>query len=37
MIELTFPDNSVRAYEAGTSGLDVATGISKSLPRRPSR
>jgi threonyl-tRNA synthetase len=34
MIELTFPDNSVRAYEAGTSGLDVATGISKSLAKK---
>jgi threonyl-tRNA synthetase len=22
MIQLTFPDNSVRAYEAGTTGLD---------------
>ncbi|MEP1933265.1 MAG: threonine--tRNA ligase [Roseibium sp.] len=34
MIQLTFPDNSVREYEAGTSGLDVAAGISKSLAKK---
>ncbi|MDX5594605.1 threonine--tRNA ligase [Pseudovibrio sp. SPO723] len=34
MIELTFPDNSVRAYEAGTTGLEVAGSISKSLQKK---
>ncbi len=34
MIELTFPDNSVRAYEPGTTGLAVAEGISKSLAKK---
>ncbi|MEP2581139.1 MAG: threonine--tRNA ligase [Roseibium sp.] len=34
MIQLTFPDNSVREYEAGTSGLAVAEGISKSLAKK---
>ncbi|TYC56392.1 threonine--tRNA ligase [Rhodobacterales bacterium] len=34
MIELTFPDNSVREYEAGTTGLAVAEGISKSLAKK---
>jgi len=34
MIQLTFPDNSVREYEAGTTGLDVAEGISKSLAKK---
>ncbi|QDG77043.1 threonine--tRNA ligase [Labrenzia sp. PHM005] len=34
MIQLTFPDNSVREYEAGTSGFDVASGISKSLAKK---
>lgn len=34
MIKLTFPDNSVRDYEAGATGLDVAAGISKSLAKK---
>ena len=34
MIELTFPDNSVRQYEPGTTGLAVAEGISKSLAKK---
>jgi threonyl-tRNA synthetase len=34
MIELTFPDNSVREYEPGTTGLAVAEGISKSLAKK---
>ena len=34
MIQLTFPDNSVREYEAGTTGLAVAEGISKSLAKK---
>lgn len=34
MIQLTFPDNSVREFEAGVSGLDVAGSISKSLQKK---
>jgi len=34
MISLTFPDDSVRPYEAGTTGLDVAESISKSLAKK---
>ncbi|MFN4011910.1 MAG: threonine--tRNA ligase [Pannonibacter sp.] len=34
MIHLTFPDNSVRSYEAGTTGAAVAEGISKSLAKK---
>ncbi|WP_029061687.1 threonine--tRNA ligase [Labrenzia sp. DG1229] len=34
MIQLTFPDNSVREYEAGTTGLAIAEGISKSLAKK---
>lgn len=34
MIHLTFPDNSVRDYEPGTTGADVAAGISKSLAKK---
>ncbi|KZM48193.1 threonine--tRNA ligase [Labrenzia sp. OB1] len=34
MIQLTFPDNSVRDYEAGITGLAVAEGISKSLAKK---
>jgi threonyl-tRNA synthetase len=34
MVNLTFPDNSVRAFEAGTSGLAIAEGISKSLAKK---
>ena len=31
MINITFPDGSVRQYEAGVSGYDVAMGISPRL------
>ncbi|MEP5758298.1 MAG: TGS domain-containing protein, partial [Litoreibacter sp.] len=34
MIHLTFPDNSVRDYDDGTTGADVAAGISKSLAKK---
>lgn len=34
MIHLTFPDNSVRDYETGTTGAEVAAGISKSLAKK---
>ncbi|MCK7614540.1 threonine--tRNA ligase [Roseibium sediminicola] len=34
MIQLTFPDNSVREYKQGTTGLAVAEGISKSLAKK---
>lgn len=34
MIQLTFPDNSTREYEAGTTGAAVAAGISKSLAKK---
>ncbi len=33
-INLTFPDDSVRAFEAGITGRDVAEGISKSLAKK---
>ena len=33
-ITLTFPDGAQRQYPAGTSGLDVAKGISPSLAKR---
>ncbi|GAA5220138.1 threonine--tRNA ligase [Membranihabitans marinus] len=33
MIQLTFPDGSIREYEAGISGLDVAKSISEGLAR----
>jgi threonyl-tRNA synthetase len=33
MINITFPDKSVRQYEAGVSGLDIAKSISNSLAR----
>jgi threonyl-tRNA synthetase len=33
MPKLTFPDGSVRKYPEGTSGLDVAQSISKSLAK----
>ena len=33
MISLTFPDGSVRQFEAGTSGRDVAGSIAKSLQK----
>ncbi|MCX2722316.1 threonine--tRNA ligase [Roseibium salinum] len=34
MISLTFPDNSVREYESGLTGFQVAEGISKSLAKK---
>jgi len=34
MIKLTFPDNSVREFEAGVSGAAIAEGISKSLAKK---
>jgi len=34
MISLTFPDGSVRQFEAGTSGRDVAGSIAKSLQKK---
>jgi threonyl-tRNA synthetase len=33
-ISLTFPDGSVRSYEAGATGRDVAESISKSLAKK---
>lgn len=33
MIKITFPDNNVREYEAGVSGLDVAKSISHKLAK----
>ncbi|WP_068085437.1 threonine--tRNA ligase [Polycladidibacter stylochi] len=34
MINLSFPDNSIREYDAGTTGFDVAGSISKSLQKK---
>ena len=34
MVNLTFPDGSVREYDAGVTGMDVAAGISKSLAKK---
>ena len=34
MVNLTFPDGSVREYEAGISGAEIAAGISKSLAKK---
>jgi threonyl-tRNA synthetase len=34
MINLTFPDGSVRAFEPGVTGAAVAEGISKSLGKK---
>ena len=34
MVNLTFPDGSVREYDDGVSGVDVAQGISKSLAKK---
>src|ERR687884_2060870 len=34
MITLTFPDGARRDYPKGTTGLDIAKGISKSLAKR---
>ncbi|MEM1365733.1 MAG: TGS domain-containing protein, partial [Pseudomonadota bacterium] len=33
-IALTFPDNSVRNYPAGTTGAEIVAGISKSLAKK---
>jgi threonyl-tRNA synthetase len=34
VISLTFPDGSVRSFEAGATGRDVAESISKSLAKK---
>ena len=34
MMKLTFPDNSVREFDAGVTGRDVAEGIAKSLAKK---
>ena len=34
MVNLTFPDGSVREYDDGVRGVDVAEGISKSLAKK---
>jgi threonyl-tRNA synthetase len=34
MVALTFPDGAQRDYPAGTTGLDIAKGISPSLAKR---
>src|SRR6266567_697111 len=34
LISLTFPDGSVRSFEAGATGRDVAESISKSLAKK---
>jgi len=33
-VSLTFPDGSVRSYDAGATGRDVAESISKSLAKK---
>ena len=33
MINITFPDKSVRQYEAGVTPLDIAKSISEGLAR----
>ena len=33
MVKITFPDNSVREYEAGVTGLQIAESISPALAR----
>ena len=33
MINITLPDGSVRKYESGVSGLDIARSISEGLAR----
>ncbi len=33
MIKITFPDQSVRKYEEGVSGMDIAKSLSNSLAR----
>jgi threonyl-tRNA synthetase len=34
MVTLTFPDGARREFPAGTTGLDIAKGISPSLAKR---
>ena len=34
MLKLTFPDNSIREFDAGITGSDIAAGISKSLAKK---
>jgi threonyl-tRNA synthetase len=34
MIDITFPDGAIRQFEQGTTGLDIAKGISPSLAKR---
>lgn len=34
VVTVTFPDGAMRDYPAGTSGLDIAKGISPSLAKR---
>ena len=34
MINVTFPDGAVRSFPEGTTGLDIAKGISPSLAKR---
>ncbi|MEW5423862.1 threonine--tRNA ligase [Amorphus sp. 3PC139-8] len=34
MINLTFPDGSVREFDAGVTGADIAASISKSLSKK---
>ena len=34
MINITLPDGSIRSYEAGISGLDIAKSISEGLARK---
>lgn len=33
MIKITFPDNSIREFEAGVTGLDIANAISNRLAK----
>ena len=33
-VSLTFPDGSIREFAAGTTGLEVAESISKSLAKK---
>jgi threonyl-tRNA synthetase len=33
MIKITFPDNSIREYEDGITGLDIAASLSNSLAK----
>ena len=33
MVKITFPDGSVREYEAGVTGLQIAESISPALAR----